>query len=254
MFGSNCYFLTCIQVSQEIGKGVWYSHLFKNFLQFVVIHTVKGISIISEAEVDVYLEFPCLLYDATNVVYLLSSSSAFSKPRLCTWKFSVHIILKPSLKDFEHNLTSMWNECKCMVLWTSFGTALLWDWNENTFSSPLATAVFRICCYILCNSFTASSFRIWNSSGRIPSPLLAWFPVMFPTRLHPPGYPALGEWPQHCGYQGHEDLFCIVLLCILVTSSYSLLLLLGPYCFCHFLCVSLHEIFPWYLQFSWRDL
>ena len=143
MFGSNCYFLTCIQVSQEIGKVVWYFHLFKNFLQFVVTHTVKGISIINEAEVDVYLELPCLLCDPTNVGYLLSSSSALSKPRLCTWKFSVHILLKPSLKDFEHNRTSMWNECNCMVLWTSFGTALLWDWNENTFSSPLATAVLE---------------------------------------------------------------------------------------------------------------
>ena len=109
--------------------------------------------------------------------------------------------------------------------------------------------VFRICYRILCSSLTTSSFRIWNSSGGIPSFPLAWFP----TWLRPPGYLALGEWPHHRGYHGHEDLFCIVLLCILVTSSYSLLLLLGPYCFCHFLCLSLHEIFPWYLHFSWRD-
>ena len=107
MFGSNCYFLTRIQISQEIGKVVWYSHHLKNFLQFVVIHTVKGFGIINEAEADVYLEFPCFLYDPTNVDYLISSSSAFSKPGLCIWKFSVHILLKPSLKDFEHNLTSM---------------------------------------------------------------------------------------------------------------------------------------------------
>ena len=148
MFGSNCYFLTCIQISQEIGKVVWYSHHFKNFLQFVVIHTVKGIGIINEAETDVYLEFPCFLYDPTNVDYLISSSSAFSKPGLCVWKLSVHILLKPSLKDFEHNLTSMWNECNYMVLWTFFGIALLWDWNENTF--PVATAEFSEFAAIFC--------------------------------------------------------------------------------------------------------
>ena len=148
MSGSNCCFLTCIQISQEAGKVVWYSHHLKNFLQFVVIHTVKGFGIINEAEADVYLEFPCFLYDPTNVDYLISSSSAFSKPGLCIWKFSVHILLKPSLKDFEHNLTSMWNECNCMVLWTFFGIALLWDWNENTF--PVATAEFSEFAAIFC--------------------------------------------------------------------------------------------------------
>ena len=86
---------------------VWYSHLLKNFPQFVVIHTVKGFSIVSEAEVDVFLEFPCFLYDAASVSNLISGSSAFSKPSMYTWKFSVHVLLKPSLKDFEHNLTSM---------------------------------------------------------------------------------------------------------------------------------------------------
>ena len=58
------------------------------------------------------------------------------------WKFSVHVLLKPILKDFEHHLASMWNECNCAVVWTFFGIALLWDWNENTFSSPVATAEF----------------------------------------------------------------------------------------------------------------
>ena len=72
-------------------------------------HTVKGFSMVNEAEVDVFQEFPCFLYDPTNLGYLSSGSSAFSKPSLYIWKFSVHVLLKPSLKDFEHVLASMWN-------------------------------------------------------------------------------------------------------------------------------------------------
>jgi len=82
MSGSNCCFLTCLQVSQETGKVVWYSCLSKNFPQFVVIHTVKGFSVVNEAEVDVFLEFPCFLYDPTDVGNLISGSSAFSKSSL----------------------------------------------------------------------------------------------------------------------------------------------------------------------------
>ena len=79
----------------------------KNFPQFVVIHTVKGFSIVNEAEVDVFLEFPCFLCDSTNVGNLISGSSAFSKTSLNLWKFLVHILLKPGLKEFEHYLASM---------------------------------------------------------------------------------------------------------------------------------------------------
>ena len=81
---------------------VWYSHLFKNFPQFVVIHTTKGFSIANEAKVDVFLKSPCFLYVPTNVGNLISGSSAFSNSSLNIWKLSVHILLKPSLKDFEH--------------------------------------------------------------------------------------------------------------------------------------------------------
>ena len=81
---------------------VRYSHLFQNFPQFIVIHTVKGFSLVNEAEVDVFLESPCFLYDPTNIGNLISGSSAFSKPNLYTLRFSVHVLLKPSLKDFEH--------------------------------------------------------------------------------------------------------------------------------------------------------
>ena len=85
-------------------------------MQFVVICTVKGFSIVNEAEVDVFLEFPCFLYDPINVGNLIFGSSAFSKSSLYIWEFSVHILLKPSLKDFEHNLTSMGNERNCPVV------------------------------------------------------------------------------------------------------------------------------------------
>ena len=86
---------------------VWYSYLFKNFPQFVVIHTVKGFSIVNEAEVEVFLVFPCFFYDPMDVGYLICMSSAFSKSSLYIWKFSVHVLLKPHLKSFENYFTSM---------------------------------------------------------------------------------------------------------------------------------------------------
>ena len=105
--GSNCCFLTCIQVSQESGKMVWYSHLFQSFPQLVMIHTVKGFSIIDETEVGVFLEFPCFLHDPGSVDNLISGSSSFSKPSMDIWKSLVHRMLKPIMQDFKHDLTSM---------------------------------------------------------------------------------------------------------------------------------------------------
>ena len=81
---------------------VWYSHLFKNFPQFVVIHTVKGFGIVSEAEVGVFLELSCFFDDPTDVGNLISGSSALSKSSLNMWKFMVHVLLKPGLENFEH--------------------------------------------------------------------------------------------------------------------------------------------------------
>ena len=81
-----------------------------------MIHTVKGFSIVKEAEVDVFLELSCFLYGPTDVGHLISSYSASLKPSLCIWKFSVHILLKSSLKDFELKLASMWNEHNCTVV------------------------------------------------------------------------------------------------------------------------------------------
>ena len=125
----NCCFLTCIQISQVAGQVVWYSRLLTNFLQFV-IQIVKGF-IVNETEVDVFLEFSCFFYDPTDAGNLISGSSAFSKTSLNIWKFSVHVLLKPSLENFEHYFARVWDEFNCVVVWTFFGIAFLWDWNEN---------------------------------------------------------------------------------------------------------------------------
>ena len=86
---------------------VWYSHLFKNFPQFVVIHTVKGFSIVNKEAIDVLLEFSCFFYDPVDVGNLISGSSAFSKTRLNIWKLMVHVLLKPGLENFEHYFPSV---------------------------------------------------------------------------------------------------------------------------------------------------
>ena len=86
---------------------VWYAHLFQNFPQFIVIHTVKGFGVVSKAEVDVFLDFSCFFDDSTDVGNLISESSASSKSGLNIWKFAVHILLKPGLQNFEHYFASV---------------------------------------------------------------------------------------------------------------------------------------------------
>ena len=153
MSSSNCCFLTCIQVSQDTSQVVWYSHLLKNFPQLVVIHTVKGFGIVNKAEIDVFLELSCFFDDTSDV----------------------------GLENFKHHFTSVWDECNCVVVWAFFGIAFLWDWNENWHFPVLwPRRVFHICWHIEGSTFTASSFRIWNSSTGIPSPPLALFVVMLP--------------------------------------------------------------------------
>src|SRR5574337_932844 len=107
MSSSNCCFLTCIQVSQEAGQVVWYSQLLKNFPQFLVIHAVKGFGIVNKAEIDVFLELSCFFRDPADVGNLISGSSAFSKSSLNIRKFTVPILLKPGLENFEHYFTNV---------------------------------------------------------------------------------------------------------------------------------------------------
>ena len=102
MSSSNCCFLTCIQVSQEAGQVVWCSHLFQNVPQFIVIHTVRGFGIVNRAEIDVFVELSYFFNDLVDVGNLISGSSALSKSSLNIWKFTVHVLLKPGLENFEH--------------------------------------------------------------------------------------------------------------------------------------------------------
>ena len=149
MSSCNCCFLTCIQISQEAGQVVWYSHLFKNFPQVVVVHTVKSFGLVNKAEVDVFLELSCFIDDPMDVGSLTSGSSAFSKSNLNIWKFTVHVLLKPGLENFEHCFTSVWDGCNCVVVWAFFGIAFLWDWNENwPFQSCGHCWVFQVYCIL----------------------------------------------------------------------------------------------------------
>ena len=129
MSSSNCCFLTYVEIFQEAGQVVWYSHLFQNFSRFAVIHTVKRFDVVNNA-VDL-----CLGTLAFSMIQRMlaiwSLASAFSKTSLNIWNFTVHVLLKPSLENFEHYFTSVWDECNCVIVWTFFGIAFLWDWNEN---------------------------------------------------------------------------------------------------------------------------
>ena len=170
----------------------------------------------------IFLELLCFFDDPVDVGNLISGSSDFSKSSLYIWKFTVHVLLKPGLENFEHYFISMWDEYNCAVVWAFFGIAFLWNWNENwpflalwpllSFPNLLAYWVQR---------FTALSFRIWNSSTGIPSPPLALFVVML-SKAHLTSHSkmsALDAWSHHHDYLDCEDLFCTVVLCILVTSS-----------------------------------
>ena len=181
MSGSNCRFLNYIWVSQEAGKVVWDSCLFKNFPQFVFIHTVKGFWIVNEAEVDIFLKFPCFLYDLVDAGSLISGSSAFSKSSLnilssqfmYCWSLAWRILsitllaceMRAIVWRFEHSLASPF-----------FGIGMKTD----LFQSYDHCWVFQICWHIECSTLIALSFRIWNSSVGIPSPPLALFIVMLP--------------------------------------------------------------------------
>ena len=135
MSGFHCCFLTCIQISQEVGKVVWYSHLLKNFPQFIVIQTIKGFSVVNKREVDIFLELSCFFYDPTHVGNLISGSSVFSKSSLNNcWSLAWRILsitllaceMNAVVQQFEHSLALL-----------SLGL----EW-KLTFSSPVATAEF----------------------------------------------------------------------------------------------------------------
>ena len=120
-------------------------------------------------------------HDPVDVGNLVSGSSAFSKSSLDIWKFTVHVLLKPSLENFEHYFANMWDEYNCAVIWTFFGIAFLWDWNENwpfPVLWPLLSFPNLLAYWV--QHFNSIIFKIWNNSTGIPSPPLALFVVMLP--------------------------------------------------------------------------
>ena len=155
MSSSNCCFLTCIQVSQEAGKVVWYSHLLENFPQFIVTQTVKGFSIVNEAEVDIFMEPSRFFCDLMYVSNLISGSSGFFKFSLNIWEFLVHVLLNPNLENFDHYFANMLDEYNCAVIWTFFGIAFFGGIGMKTdlFQSCGPCWVFQICCCIECKTF-----------------------------------------------------------------------------------------------------
>ena len=137
---------------------------------------IQRLDKINKAEIDVFLELSCFFYNPTDVGYLISGSSAFSKSKLNIWKFMVHVLLKPGLEDFEHYFDSMWDECNCVVLWTFFGIAFLWDWNEN-WPFPVLWPLLRFPNLLVywMQHFHSIIFWDWNTSTGILSPALALF-------------------------------------------------------------------------------
>ena len=181
MSSSNCCFLTCIYVSQEAGQVVWYSHLFQNFPQFIVIHTVKGFGIVNKAEMDVFLELSCFFDDPADVGNLISCSSAFSKTSLNIWKFSVHVLLKPGLETFERYYTRMWDECNCAVssiLHEIWHLHTLWNDHKSNYLSPFKfIIIFWPYALLLCILYPCGIFILklevctsWSPSPASPLP------------------------------------------------------------------------------------
>ena len=133
-----------------------------------MIHTVKGFGVVNKAGY-VFLELSCFFDDPTDVGNFISGSSAFSTSSLNIWTFSVYVLWKPGLENFEHYFASMWDECNCVVVWIFFSIKMKTD----LFQSCGHCWVFQICWHIECCTFIASSFRMWNSSTGNPSPPLA---------------------------------------------------------------------------------
>ena len=172
MSSSNCCFLTCIQSSQEAGQVFWYSHLFQNFPQFVVIHTVKGFGIVKKAELDVFLELTCFFNDPADVGNLISGSSDFSKTSLNIWKFMVHVLLKQQVenlhphknlyKDIWDSLCEYLGSVACSPVWGQLhgyvaGVML----NKDPIIVSWGFSVLNLFCFLR-NKFFQGQFIVWT--------------------------------------------------------------------------------------------
>ena len=165
MSSSICCFLTCIQISQEAGQVVWYSHHLKNFPQFIVIHTVKGFGIVNKAEIDVFPKFSCFLSYPVDVSNLISGSSAFSKTSLNIWKFTVHILLKPGWIWFRSYLNGT------VVFPTFFNLSLNLAIRSSWSEAQSAPGLFSPDCIELVHLWLQRIQSIWFwcwPSGDVP--------------------------------------------------------------------------------------
>ena len=144
MSSSNCCFLSCIQISQEAGQVVWYSYLFKNFPQFLVIHIVKGFGVVNKTEVDVFLEPSCFFDDSSDVGNLISGSSAFSKSTLNIWKFMVHVLLKPGLESFRKTSTfALLTMSKPLTVWITRNCGKFFKRQVRWSGIPISFRIFH---------------------------------------------------------------------------------------------------------------
>ena len=133
----------------------------------------KGFGIVNKAEIDVFLELSCFFHDPADVDNLISGSSAFSKSSLDICKFSVHVLLKPGLENFELYFASMWNECNCAVIWTFFGIAFLWNWNENFTGKLFETFNEKLIVYF--SNFSKRYLRRKLFQTHFMKPALIWY-------------------------------------------------------------------------------
>ena len=150
---------------------IWYSHLFQNFPQFIVIHTVKGFGIINKAEIDVFLELSSFSMIQQMLAIWSLALLPFLNPAWTSKSSWFTVLLQPGLENFKHYFVRMWDECNCAVVWALpfFGIGMKTD----LFQSCGHCWVFQICRHIEYNTFTASYIRIWKSSTEIPSSPLA---------------------------------------------------------------------------------
>ena len=184
MPSSNCCSLICIQISQEAARVFWDSHLFTNFPQLVVIHTVKGFGVVNKAEVDVFLELSCFfqqkmiqqmlaIWSLVPLPFLKPAWTSGSSQFMYCWRLA-WIILSITLLACEMSAIVWLFEHSLALLFFGIGMKI------DLFQSHGHCWVFQICWHIECSTFTASSFRMWNSSTGIPSPPLALFVEMLP--------------------------------------------------------------------------
>ena len=164
-FIAPCWVLTvasCPAYRFLMGQVIWSGILISlRILHSLLWSIVKGFNVVNKAEVDVFFEFFFFSCNPAYVGNLISGSSSFSKPNLYIWKFSVHVLLKASLKDFEHCFASMWNECNCMAIWTFLALLFFVIWMKtDLFQSCVHCWIFQIYWHIECSTLTASSFRI----------------------------------------------------------------------------------------------